>query len=119
MALNCAKDINQLADVHSKYCSDHGSFNDCEGPDGHPTLFGMWRLDWVVKCGRTAHEMVVVIKYIYTHLFTKGSSSPRHVPKHKTNNTYRPYSQVLQYSAPWAHACLITGTCSAQARAQT
>src|SRR4029434_3265418 len=42
--------------------------------------------------------------YIYTHLFTKGSSSPRHVPKH-TTHTYRPYSQVLQYSVPWAPAC--------------
>ena len=64
----------------------------------------MWRLEWVGKCGRTAHEMVVVIKYIYTHLFTKGSSSPRHVPKH-TTHTYRPYSQVLQYSVPWAPVC--------------
>ena len=69
-----------------------------------PRCLGMWRLDWVVKCGRTAHEMVVVIKYIYIHLFTKGSSSPRHVPKH-TTHTYRPYSQVLQYSVPWTPAC--------------
>ena len=32
----------------------------CEGPDGHPTLFGRLRLDWVVLLGRV-QEMVAFI----------------------------------------------------------
>src|SRR4029434_6186365 len=77
----------------------------CEGPDGHPTLFGdvATGLGGEVWKNRTRDGGCHKI-YIYTHLFTKGSSSPRHVPKH-TTHTYRPYSQVLQYSVPWAPAC--------------
>ena len=33
----------------------------CEGPDGHPTLFGRLRLDWVVLLGRRVQEMVAFI----------------------------------------------------------
>ena len=35
--------------------------SECEGPDGHPTLFGRLRLDWVVLLGRRVQEMVAFI----------------------------------------------------------
>src|SRR4029434_5661861 len=44
---------------------------ECEGPDGHPTLFGRLRPDWVVLLGRRVQEMVAFI-YKYSSLFTWG-----------------------------------------------
>ena len=42
-----------------------------------PRCLGMWRLDSVVKCGRTVQEMVVVIKiYIFTYTGTNPNTVP-------------------------------------------
>ena len=43
-----------------------------------PRCLGMWRLDSVVKGGRTVQEMVVVVK-IYIFIY-KGLQNPNTVP---------------------------------------
>src|SRR4029434_4328895 len=79
-----------------------------------PRCLGMWRLDSVVKCGRTVQEMVVVIK-IYIYLFTRG-----YKPQHRAHkiNKQKHSDSTHRNSSAWHAGHLLgrlgpnTGTCS-------
>src|SRR4029434_745606 len=68
-----------------------------------PRCLGMWRLDSVVKGGRTVQEMVVVVN-IYIYIFTRGYKTPTQCPQNKQTKTFRPYRPELKCVAPWAPA---------------